>query len=48
VLDREDIVGGTLQNKYLIGRLLDQGSNGKVYKVTDKENPKSMIVMKIT
>ena len=48
ILEEESIIGGILQKSYLIGRLLDQGSNGKVYKINDVRDPNKQLVMKIT
>lgn len=51
-MDQELIIGelekGTLKNRYIIGRHLDSGSNGHVYKIVDKENPKIPLVLKIS
>lgn len=51
-MDQELIVGqlekATLKNRYIIGRHLDSGSNGHVYKITDIENPKIPLVLKIS
>jgi hypothetical protein len=37
-----------LKNQYIIGRHLDSGSNGKVYKVIDSKNPKANLVIKVS
>jgi hypothetical protein len=35
VLGNKSIVGSVLKEKYVIGRFLDEGSNGKVHKIFD-------------
>lgn len=47
ILSEETLVGGVLKDRYIIGRFLDQGSNGLVHKITDKENPQAQLVIKL-
>ena len=42
-----DLFGQLLKNKYVIGRLIDQGSYGKVYKAIDIEDKHKPLVVKI-
>lgn len=46
VLSEETIVGGVLKERYIIGRFLDQGSNGVVHKIVDKDHPQAQLVIK--
>ena len=40
--------GAQLKNRYTVGRYLDSGQNGKVYKVVDAKHPKAALVLKIS
>ena len=46
-------IDGDLENKfikdrYIIGRHLDSGNNGKIYKIIDERDPRLLLVMKIS
>ena len=43
-----DIKGTLLLNRYLVERLIDQGSCGQVYKCIDIENPDRPLVIKVS
>jgi hypothetical protein len=48
VLGIETIKGSLLKGKYVIGRFLDEGSNGQVHKVMDQSNPQAQLVVKMS
>jgi serine/threonine protein kinase len=43
-----ELIGSSLKGRYTIDKYLDRGENGLVYVVTDKRNPRSLLVMKMT
>jgi len=45
---KNQIEGSILKERFAIGRLIDQGSFGKVYKCIDLNNKNRPLVVKIT
>ena len=44
----DQITGSIILDRYLIGRLIDKGDCGNVYKVTDLKDKKRALVIKIS
>ena len=48
VIESKSLTGYLISNRYLIGRKIDQGSCGEVYKCVDVNNNETPLVLKVS